>query len=701
MKTRKSVFAFNIKHKNLKNKLFLSCKNKNTLTPLNSSKTKISNDEKDKDNYINNNNIFNENFSFNLNFINESNNKIKTLAMINNGIIYWLRKLYIIFQNKSTNKIKLTHNKKLYFYFYYPIKDISMTKNKSFLYQFQQDIYNNNLICNNLNDIHRAVKAFLNINNIFEFLKINLYTENFNIIKYDNQLMEKIEKYKILYAKVIKLSEEHINNKKNRCLFHKHPLKSYDYEQKDNKLFYNIFKNKLIKNKLSLDLNLLNNKKNDTDNNAPKIETNKNQFNGYKIEKEITKIKSNKNSFNNVTNSIDNLILDDLNSIQTFYGNNNDNLKNLIFYNNTSTNYWQKNKLKKNKFNLKHKLSLDTLNYKIGNNRYLNQYNNSEIENINKINRNFRSYPNLRNDKINEINKKYYYIYNINNKNKINLNQYNNKSEMNQILFSALNTLIKNFISEKIDNYISNDEIKELFDIEKLQNKITYFEIDINFFLKEYLLYLYISNYINFYYMDFYSDFYQLFKDDYININTIFALNIFRDMIYNIKIVFDSLKRNKNEMKEKLKENYNKNEQNISFPVFIIFVLYNKKNLHTLYDKELLKDILNSIDIKFNLDIINNSINAEQYIKFRLFLTKNEIINDDMKKEFISDFYDIAIFNNDEFDNDKFIIKLNHTLINTDTIMKIVNKKNEKLNSNLDDAIVFETYNKFIEYLNY
>ena len=201
--------------------------------------------------------------------------------------------------------------------------------------------------------------------------------------------------------------------------------------------------------------------------------------------------------------------------------------------------------------------------------------------------------------------------------------------------------------------------------------------------------------------MDFYSEFYQLFKDDYININTIFALNIFRDMIYNIKIVFDSLKRNKNEMKEKLKENYNKNEQNISFPVFIIFVLYNKKNLHTLYDKELLKDILNSIDIKFNLDIINNSINAEQYIKFRLFLTKNEIINDDMKKEFISDFYDIAIFNNDEFDNDKFIIKLNHTLINTDTIMKIVNKKNEKLNSNLDDAIVFETYNKFIEYLNY
>ena len=201
--------------------------------------------------------------------------------------------------------------------------------------------------------------------------------------------------------------------------------------------------------------------------------------------------------------------------------------------------------------------------------------------------------------------------------------------------------------------------------------------------------------------MDFYSDFYQLFKDDYININTIFALNIFRDMIYNIKNVFDSLKRNKNEMKEKLKENYNKNEQNISFPVFIIFVLYNKKNLHTLYDKELLKDILNSIDIKINLDIINNSINAEQYIKFRLFLTKNEIINDDMKKEFISDFYDIAIFNNDEFDNDKFIIKLNHTLINTDTIMKIVNKKNEKLNSNLDDAIVFETYNKFIEYLNY
>ncbi len=227
MKTRKSVFAFNIKHKNLKNKLFLSCKNKNTLTPLNSSKTKISNDEKDKDNYINNNNIFNENFSFNLNFINESNNKIKTLAMINNGIIYWLRKLYIIIQNKPIN-INTLEKKLLNIYFYFPIKEANTSKYKIHLYNPKRSKISEKFFCNNLDDISKLIRSYLKFNKISDYSKINLYDENFHYIKSCQDLEKKNEKYKVLYAKVIDLSKEQFEQKINKCVLHDKTWKSFD-----------------------------------------------------------------------------------------------------------------------------------------------------------------------------------------------------------------------------------------------------------------------------------------------------------------------------------------------------------------------------------------------------------------------------------------------------------------------------------------
>jgi hypothetical protein len=87
-----------------------------------------------------------------------------------NGKIYWLRKLFIIFQNKS---IIFNRNRKLYFYFYYPIKDIDMTKDKSILTESNETKRKDYIFCNNLEDIKTAVKDFLNIKKK-SLLKINL-----------------------------------------------------------------------------------------------------------------------------------------------------------------------------------------------------------------------------------------------------------------------------------------------------------------------------------------------------------------------------------------------------------------------------------------------------------------------------------------------------------------------------------------------
>ena len=148
-------------------------------------------------------------------------------------------------------------------------------------------------------------------------------------------------------------------------------------------------------------------------------------------------------------------------------------------------------------------------------------------------------------------------------------------------------------------------------------------------------------------------------------------------------------------MKEKLKENYNKNEKTISFSSFIIFLIYNRNNFNSSFYKELLCDVFNSINIDFKLEINNNGLNIEQFIKFKLYLTRNEFINDSMKKEFIMNFFENSIFNKKNFDKNIFIIKLRPIFINLENIMKFTIKKD------LDDSSLISVYNKFINYFNF
>ena len=325
------MFKFNLKKIKLKNNIFNSLQEKAQETSFNNSKSKsdLNNTKSSKIKAVDINCknkiidklkskiILNEN---NLFKFDSNNSRNKKLAILKKGKIYWLRKLYILFEN-TTIKI----NKKLYFYFYYPIKDINMEKNKLILYQSYQNESKSDIFCDNLCDILQAIKTFLKNNKILKIIKINLYTENFTLIKSDNQLMAKMEKYKILYAKIIIASEE-LNDKKISRVF-SHDNFSNNYKKEINNLFNNIF----IKKRLSLYAFPLNKKNN--------------------FSSDIN-IKSN----NNITNSLDELILDDIDDIakinkkrsNTIYFLNYKKDKAYIMFRNNTVNLFKNMKIRKN-----------------------------------------------------------------------------------------------------------------------------------------------------------------------------------------------------------------------------------------------------------------------------------------------------------------------------------------------------------------
>jgi hypothetical protein len=247
-------------------------------------------------------------------------------------------------------------------------------------------------------------------------------------------------------------------------------------------------------------------------------------------------------------------------------------------------------------------------------------------------------------------------------------------------------------VAEKINIYITDEDIQKIYNKEQILNNISEINnsIPINIYLKEFLFYAYLSNYISKNYPQLCNDFYKELKDYYININNILSINKFKEFINGVKIVFHEMKNNKNTMMQLLTENYTKNNKKLSFVFFMLFMIYNKKNLSTLFDKEILFTIFECIDIHYY-----NEINVEQFIKFKIFFVKNKWINNDMKKMFITNFFKYTIIDNKNFNMDLFIIKLRPIIkLNTEKIKKYV-EKNLSIN-NINDI-----YDKFIEYFNF
>ena len=749
----------------------------------------------------------------------------KKLAILKDGIIYWLRKLYIILQGININNININYKKNLYMNFYYPIKDVNLILKKDFSYKSEDK---DDIFCKTLEDIIEGVKCFLKLPNFSENFKTDLYNEDCDLIKNDNQLMEKKEKYKLLYIKISKLSDEQKMKKLYRCKFHRHQRKCIDSNIKELDFPFYFFTNKEIQSKISLDTYfnspsqnkfLINNKKKyinieNTENNKNeniyhynniiinRLMNNEKYFNNN-TDKNILKekennssffldIKNNNNKYKNICRNkinIDNhsfpkLILYKNNDVD-LYGNNTCGVYSPLQKNNLNEFYkkysiprikskglWNQkgiiNKIsKKNsiisgkkserKLNIDYS-SINDINYyktmEDDSDNYINfvsneesQNNNNEINNIkqNNINDEFSKYLKINNNNIinnkqnsfynKRLNKKLMFnesvsdkdscddVFNYNYTNNLNefleknsfikINRNNNKNiknnlfdkinnykqinniiEINQIQFITLNTCLREFISIKIDKFIDDEEIQKIFNKEQIFQSLKNINNDkqINIFLKEFLLYSYLSNYITKNYPQFCNDFYELLKDYYININNILSINKFNDFINDFKNIFHSIKTNKKIMIEKIKESNIKNNIKISWIFFVLFVIYNKKNLSTLFNKELLYNFLECIDIHLCKDIT-----IEQFIKFKIYFIENKYIDIEMKKKIIINFFNNFFINNKNCDVDLSIIKLKSIIkITSEDIKRIENNKFYIDNNNVD-----KIYKKFLDYFNF
>ena len=751
-----------------------------------------------------------------INYINESTNIIneircpinypnKKLTILKEGLIFWLRKLYIILPD-GTNR---NYNQNLFMYFYFPIKDINMKMERKCSYREE----GGEIFCKTIENILEQVRLFLKLPNLYDYFKYTLYNEDYVIIKNDNQLMEKKNKYKILYVKIKRLSNEQIKKKIKRCQFHRHHRKSCDFILKTVEKPIKFFKTNEVKNQIFLDKlfttsnknrNIINKKisviKTEDDKNGNITQNEKTILNSNDLFKNINrnnKVLLDKNRPSFLKNIININSMSNINNNKNFNRNNTDakffpklffqQFKSIDLYNKNEyiisnvNSPIQKSNLKdlynipkikskglwiscsREKYNIL-PTKLSQKNIDLNNNKTINNNNDSksninedsdniiysisieqshnnsdEIYDKTKINNDYiknilnnshNKSINLENESCEKKTFKKQFILkeslsegdpcddvfnitfkNINEiiekKNPINKSKRNNNSfsnynknkhinnfiEINQIQFIALNNCIRNFIAEKIDSYIDDIEIQTLFNREIILKNIkeinSEIPIPINIYLKEFLLFSYLSNNICKNHIQFCVNLFEELKDYYININNILSIKIFKEFIFSLKNIFHEIKSNKLTMKKRLKNNYN--NLKISFVLFILFMIYNKKNLSTFFDKDILFGILECIDIHFP-----EEINVEQFIKFKLFFTKNKWIKKEMKKQCITKFFNKYIINNKNLDIDLIIIKLRPIIkINAEDI-KQIKENNKDFNNNIDII-----YDKFIDYFNF
>lgn len=342
--TKKSIFQLKSNsQKILKNKLFLSFQEKAQDTSNDVSKSNISitnyfNNKYGKISYSKNINFLNrlkrKLNQVSINSYNEDNRTKKSLAIVKNGVIYWLRKIYIIFQNKSDYNLR---NKILNLYFYYPIKDLNIAKNKYYLYNLFHQKISDKFFCNNLEEISLLIKDFLKNKKIPIGSKINFCDEDFNTIKSSYQLMEKNEKYKLLYARIATIPEESIDKLKHLCNLKEINLTIDDSKKENNiNLLSKNFNKKFNRNKPSQINNNINKKK-----------------------------KNIKSNFLEIGKTLNELILNDIDLIPSFKDfNENKHFNNLLSYQSNYKNFmsFYRNNTMNNNKNIKLTKNIDFYN---------------------------------------------------------------------------------------------------------------------------------------------------------------------------------------------------------------------------------------------------------------------------------------------------------------------------------------------------
>ena len=169
------------------------------------------------------------------------------------GIPLLLRKIYIIVPEELKHLVSI----KNYIFIYYPIKNINISNNKSFILQTKESKYR---ICLNKEQIIDEVKSFLEIGNKATSLKFYIYDQMLNLITCDYQLTKSFKnindfiKNNVIYIKIINFDKKEVSKRRKKFILNHNKLSlvlNNEEQKKEDKTIIKTIKANNLKNILS------------------------------------------------------------------------------------------------------------------------------------------------------------------------------------------------------------------------------------------------------------------------------------------------------------------------------------------------------------------------------------------------------------------------------------------------------------------
>ena len=641
--------------------------------------------------------------------------------------VYLLRKLYIILPNDKMKNYKDIYSK-LNFDFYFPTE----IKSKRVI-EYIGSGQKGDIICANLKDIFLEVYKHLKLS-IRDFVKLEIYDGNLRPIKLESQLI--INKVRIIYVKISYVSDEKINlwkqRLKSRMLYHNffylnknipELIKvNYIYNDEYTEIYPEDSKNKenisdlKSKSKKSIDK-----RKNCNSNNNTIESDNSTKFNtisqitgrkklNEKLKIDLKEIDNKRIIFSSEKKPIN---LNSENKIKISeeppYNN-----RYLRTFNKIHEQKEEKRKIKikknvydifkKNGYKKNTLLSPFLFNFDVTdviNNKYVLKYLTNKNRDKKQEKRiEFRNKFEIKTLSIEDSNskreKKPNIITNIKtsliNKN-IKGNSENSLLEKNKRLLCELNTKIKEFVDSNIDSLVSDEEIEDFKYFSCNYVLINEFkDFPLLQLKKKYAFFVYLS-------LKMVSNYEKL----YTNINSVndFLENIlkneeFENSLVYLNRIYNNIIKRKNFLIGYLRAiNI---ELNISFPFFLLFIVYNKSLFFKKIENSLIYISLDCADIS-----INSEINFQQYCDFNLLIKRNDFISYNKKFNFVKDLI-LRLLMNERFNTKNSIKKLKIIFsdINFNKLKQILSTDmcSVKSKKNIDTYnYISEIYEEYLNYM--
>ena len=225
-----------------------------------------------------------------------------------------------------------------------------------------------------------------------------------------------------------------------------------------------------------------------------------------------------------------------------------------------------------------------------------------------------------------------------------NLNKNNNKKEkendelvskqkQNKLKFCNINSKIKEFIKDDIDNLLTKEETDDFKSLNCnyiLINELK--EFPITKLKKEFIFFTCLSNRMKLKFDKLSSNIISILLNKNADFKDIFLLNDIDNFLNYLEQLFNNIINNKMYIFRNIGSS-NKNLR-ISYLIFFLFIIYNKNLAQKKIDKNLIYIIMECIDINSNTEI-----NFQQYCDYKLLMTNNKYINFNKKFNFIKDFF--------------------------------------------------------------